>query len=126
MEKNTKNIAENTYDDDYVEQAGSEGEEDINFDELTSHKIDKNVLSQKRRKRLIIILEHAYVLNKYKFINSNLEITKSKKDIEIINSDDHSKLIRQMKKSLEEFRPDVSHQVNCYFNPKIIVSSFSV
>ena len=42
---------------------------------------------------------------------SNLELTKTKKDIEIINSDDHTRIIRSMKKSLEEYRPDVAHQV---------------
>jgi hypothetical protein len=34
-------------------------EEDINFDELTSHKIDKNVSTKKNKKKLIVILEHA-------------------------------------------------------------------
>lgn len=43
---------------------------------------------------------------------SNLEITKTKRDIELINSDDHGRVIKSMKKSLEEYRPDVAHQVN--------------
>lgn len=55
MEKNT-----NSYDDDnYNEEDLNEQRDEIDFDELTSHKIDKNVLAQKSRKRLIIILEHA-------------------------------------------------------------------
>jgi hypothetical protein len=39
-------------------------------------------------------------------------VTKTKKDIELINSDDHFRTIKNMKKTLEEYRPDVSHQVN--------------
>jgi hypothetical protein len=55
MEKNTNsNDVENYEDEDINEQR-----DEIDFDELTSHKIDKNVLAQKRRKRLIVILEHA-------------------------------------------------------------------
>ncbi len=42
----------------------------------------------------------------------NLELLKSKKDIEILNSDDHQKQIKSMKKTYEEFRPDVTYQVN--------------
>lgn len=34
-------------------------EEDIDYEELTSHKIDKSVSNLKNKKRLIIILEHA-------------------------------------------------------------------
>jgi hypothetical protein len=37
---------------------------------------------------------------------------KSKKDIEILNSDDHQKQIKSMKKTYEEYRPDVTHQVS--------------
>ena len=40
-----------------------DSEEEINYDELTSHKIEKNVASEKRKKRLIVILEHAYFKN---------------------------------------------------------------
>jgi hypothetical protein len=34
-------------------------EEDINYDELMSHKIDKTVNGKKTKKKLIVILEHA-------------------------------------------------------------------
>ena len=56
MEKNKK-----TFEDENVERdaPADDGEEEINYEELTSHKIDKNVQEQKRRKRLIVILEHA-------------------------------------------------------------------
>ena len=40
----------------------------------------------------------------------NLETTKSKRGIELINSDDHQKLIQKMGKKLEDYRPDVTHQ----------------
>ena len=42
---------------------------------------------------------------------SNLETTKSKRGIELINCDDHQKLITKMKKNYEDYRPDVTHQV---------------
>jgi|LauGreDrversion4_2_1035121.scaffolds.fasta_scaffold2777018_1 hypothetical protein len=41
-------------------EKGQGSDEDLDYGELTSHKIDKNVLSLKRKKRLIVILEHAY------------------------------------------------------------------
>jgi len=40
----------------------------------------------------------------------NLELLRSKKEIEILNSDDHQKQIKMMKKTYEEYRPDVTHQ----------------
>jgi hypothetical protein len=36
-----------------------EDEEDIEYDELISHKIDKSVTGKKNKKKLIVILEHA-------------------------------------------------------------------
>jgi len=39
----------------------------------------------------------------------NLETAKTKRGIELINCDDHQKLITKMKRSFEEFRPDVLH-----------------
>lgn len=57
-QNNNKN---NSLDQIDSEESG----EELDYEELTSHKIDKNVMSQKRKKRLIIILEHAYnFLNK--------------------------------------------------------------
>jgi rRNA small subunit pseudouridine methyltransferase Nep1 len=49
--------------------------------------------------RVIVILEHA-----------NLETANTKKGIELLNCDDHQRLITKMKRTLEEFRPDVLHQ----------------
>jgi len=46
-----------------------------------------------------------------KLLLRNLEVTKDKIEPKLINSDDHSKLIRKMGKNLEEFRPDITHQV---------------
>jgi len=43
-------------------------------------------------------------------VNRNLETAKTKKGIELINCDDHQRLITKMKRSFEEFRPDVLHQ----------------
>ena len=43
-------------------------------------------------------------------LGSNLETTKSKRGIELIDSDNHKKLISQKGMALEDFRPDVTHQ----------------
>jgi hypothetical protein len=98
---------ENKYPDTIYENQFAD-EEDINFDELTSHKIDKNTLSRKNKKKLIVILEHAYIFNNI----STLELLRTKKEVALINSDDHYKVIKSKKKSLEDYRPDVTHQVN--------------
>ena len=34
----------------------------------------------------------------------------TKKGVELINCDDHSKVIAKMKRSPEEFRPDIAHK----------------
>jgi hypothetical protein len=98
---------ENEYNDTIEENQFAE-EEDINIEELTSHKIEKNAVARKNKKKLIVILEHAY-FEIFKF--STLELLKSKKETSLINSDEHYKVIRQMKKTLEDYRPDVTHQV---------------
>ncbi len=41
---------------------------------------------------------------------ANLETVKTKRGVELINCDDHSKLIGKMGKKLEDYRPDVTHQ----------------
>ena len=57
----------------------------------------------KLKKKLIIILEGA-----------TLELGNSKKNPQILNCDDHYKIIKNMKKKLDEFRPDIIHQ--CLLN----------
>ncbi len=48
---------------------------------------------------MIVVLEAA-----------NLETVKTKRGIELINCDDHQKIISKMGKRLEDYRPDVTHQ----------------
>ena len=43
------------------------------------------------------------------FCFRNLETTVTKRGMELINSDDHQKLIARMGKKLEDYRPDVTH-----------------
>lgn len=83
-----------------MENENDSSHDEIDYNELTSTKLDKTVKSLNTGKKLIVILEHA-----------NLELTTSKRDPEILNSDDHPKLIKKMGKNLEEYRPDVTHQV---------------
>jgi hypothetical protein len=46
------------------EEFNNEEEEDIDYEEVLSHKIDKNVSALKNKRRLIVILEHAYLIYK--------------------------------------------------------------
>ena len=48
--------------------------------------------------RVIVVLEAA-----------NLETVKTKRGVELLNCDDHGKLISKMGKRLEDYRPDVTH-----------------
>ena len=85
----------------------SSDEDDINYNKLKG-KTESDFKSSSKRiqdtgHKLYLILEHA-----------NLELTKDKKNPEIINSDDHRNLIKKMNKSLEDYRPDVLHQ--CLLN----------
>ena len=89
------------------ESDSEEEEEEINYNKLKG-KTETNSKSSSKRiqdigHKLYIILEHA-----------NLELTKDKKNPEIINSDDHRNLIKKMNKSFEDYRPDVLHQ--CLLN----------
>lgn len=43
-------------------------------------------------------------------MHSNLELTKTKNGLELINSDDHRSVIRKAGKQYEEYRPDITHQ----------------
>lgn len=68
--------------------------------EMDNLEIDTTVKSSKKQShKLIIILKHA-----------SLELSKSKHHPEILNSDDHLKQIHQMKKTAEDYRPDITHQ----------------
>ena len=90
-----------------IADENSSDEDEINYNKLKG-KTESNFKSSSKRiqdtgHKLYIILEHA-----------NLELTKDKKNPEIINSDDHRNLIKKMNKSLEDYRPDVLHQ--CLLN----------
>ena len=82
-------------------------EENSYEDEIDDNQIDqennKFNLSTKIKKKVIIILEGA-----------TLELGSLKKNPQIINCDDHYKIIKSMKKKLDEFRPDIVHQ--CLLN----------
>ena len=88
----------------------SENEDDIKQEEENelNELIDKEQnndynMYKKLKKKLIIILEGA-----------SLELGNLKKTPQILNCDDHYKIIKSMKKKLEEFRPDIIHQ--CLLN----------
>ena len=84
--------------------------EDINQEEenelnelIDKEQTNDNNMYNKLKKKLIIILEGA-----------SLELGNIKKNPQIINCDEHYKIIKSMKKKLDEFRPDIIHQ--CLLN----------
>ena len=54
--------------------------------------------------------QRKYIKTILTFLCSNLETVYSKRGVELINCDDHSKMISKMGKKLEDYRPDVTHQ----------------
>jgi rRNA small subunit pseudouridine methyltransferase Nep1 len=62
-------------------------------------KLPKNFEEKSNYSRVIVILDAA-----------NLETIKTKRGIELLNCDDHQKIISKMGKKLEDYRPDVTHQ----------------
>ena len=118
--KNDKNIPKYTKQDELkyneknkliekgkiLNEKKEENEGEI-FQEEENELIDKdqidNDMYKKLKKRLIIILEGA-----------TLELGNIKKNPQIINCDDHYKIIKSMKKKLDEYRPDIIHQ--CLLN----------
>ena len=61
-------------------------------------KLPKTFEEKSNYSRVIVILEAA-----------NLETIKTKRGIELLNCDDHQKIISKMGKKLEDYRPDVTH-----------------
>ena len=79
-------------------------EEENEFNELIDNEQKNDYdMYNKLKKKLIIILEGA-----------SLELGNLKKNPQILNCDDHYKIIKSMKKKLDEFRPDIIHQ--CLLN----------
>jgi rRNA small subunit pseudouridine methyltransferase Nep1 len=104
-EKNkiTKEEREEKNKEQNEEEEISQEEENV-LNELLDKDSDNNYnLFNKLKKKLIIILEGA-----------TLELGNVKKNPQIINCDDHYKIIKSMKKKLDEFRPDIIHQ--CLLN----------
>lgn len=90
------NQKENNKNDDNND---NESDDELDYNQLKglSSKDNKDFIN--RKKKLIIILEHA-----------NLELTPSKKMPLLITIDDHIGLIKKMNKTYEDYRPDVTHQ----------------
>ena len=97
---------ESDNNDEIVNEQNSEDikQEENNLNELIDkEQTNDNNMYNKIKKKLIIILEGA-----------SLELGNLKKNPQIINCDDHYKIIKSMKKKLDEFRPDIIHQ--CLLN----------
>ena len=60
---------------------------------------NKYKLYEKIKKKVIIVLEGA-----------TLELGSLKKNPQLLNCDEHYRIIKSMKKKLDEFRPDIIHQ----------------
>lgn len=78
---------------------GSSEEEEVKSLQKIHPKIPRTFEEKSTHSRVIVILEAA-----------NLETIKTKRGIELLNCDDHQKVISKMGKKLEDYRPDVTHQ----------------
>ena len=108
--KKKSNKIEKEEPDNNDEINNKQNSEDINQEEendlnelIDKEQTNDNNMYNKIKKKLIIILEGA-----------SLELGNLKKNPQIINCDDHYKIIKSMKKKLDEFRPDIIHQ--CLLN----------
>ena len=89
-----------------IKEENSENEDNESENENDNIIEDENKdydLYKKLNKKLIIVLEGA-----------TLELGSLKKDPKLLNCDEHYKIIKSMKKKLDEFRPDIIHQ--CLLN----------
>ena len=103
-EKKNANVEEEDGIDNEQNESEVNYEEENELNELMDKEQNNdNNMYNKIKKKLIIILEGA-----------TLELGNIKKNPQIINCDDHYKIIKSMKKKLEEFRPDIIHQ--CLLN----------
>merc|ERR1712142_1197681 len=59
----------------------------------------KTSAEKKLDKRLIVVLE-----------NANLELVKNGKEVQLLNSDKHSNILKKHKRELGSARPDITHQ----------------
>ena len=99
--KEEKDESNNEQNDE--EEINKEEENELNelLDKESNN--DNHNMFNKLKRKLVIILEGA-----------SLELGNVKKNPQIINCDDHYKIIKSMKKKLDEFRPDIIHQ--CLLN----------
>ena len=82
--------------------ASSEGSSELEAETTlqTLHpSVPRSFEEKTNQSRVIVVLEAA-----------NLETIKTKRGIQLLNCDDHAKLINKMGKRLEDYRPDVTHQ----------------
>ena len=77
---------------------GSSEEHEPESLQVLHPKLPRSFEEQSNHSRVIVVLEAA-----------NLETLKTKRGVELINCDDHAKLIGKMGKRLEDYRPDVTH-----------------
>ena len=78
------------------EEGGEDQEEDNKIMDVENN---NNKLYEKIKKKLIVVLEGA-----------TLELGSLKKNPQLLNCDEHYRIIKSMKKKLDEFRPDIIHQ----------------
>jgi rRNA small subunit pseudouridine methyltransferase Nep1 len=93
-------IVEKEEKEEKEQSSQEEGEEDQEEDnKVMDEENNKYKLYEKIKKKLIIVLEGA-----------TLELGSLKKNPQLLNCDEHYRIIKSMKKKLDEFRPDIIHQ----------------
>ena len=100
---NEENDEKNNEEKVIKDNSDEEEELEDNNNELIGDENKQYNLSKKIKGKLIIILEGA-----------TLELGSLKKNPQILNCDEHYKIIKSMKKKLDDFRPDIIHQ--CLLN----------
>ena len=57
--RNPNELLDNEKEFKINDDSEEEIDDDVDYDQITSHKLQKNTLDKKNKKKLIIILEHA-------------------------------------------------------------------
>lgn len=93
-----KNDINNEKEEDEL-NSQEEGDQDGEEDNKIMDEENQYQLYEKIKKKLIVVLEGA-----------TLELGSLKKNPQLLNCDEHYRIIKSMKKKLDEFRPDIVHQ----------------
>ena len=79
---------------------------------LEQPRIPKTAQEKESAKRLIIVLEDACI-----------ETVKAGNAFQLLNCDDHLRILQKNKRNLNDARPDITHQVSIAYNRSFITTN---